>query len=37
LFAVPLAQEGIQLAGQLPGIVADARAGHGPVGELLTL
>ena len=36
LFAVPLAQEGIQLAGQLPGIVADARAGRGPVGELLT-
>ena len=36
VFAVPLAQEGIQLAGQLPGIVADARAGRGPVGELLT-
>ena len=36
LFAVPLAQESIQLAGQLPGIVADARAGRGPVGELLT-
>ena len=36
LFAVPLAQEGIQLAGQLPTIVADARAGRGPVGELLT-
>ena len=30
LFAVPLAQEGIQLAGQLPGIVADARAGRHP-------
>ena len=27
--------EGTQLAGQLPGIVADARAGRGPVGELL--
>ena len=36
MFAVPLAQEGIQLAGQLPTIVADARAGRGPVGELLT-
>ena len=36
MFAVPLAQEGIQLAGQLPAIVADARAGRGPVGELLT-
>ena len=36
LFAVPLAQEGIQLAGQLPGSIADARAGRGPVGELLT-
>jgi len=35
MFAVPLAQEGTQLAGQLPGIVADARAGRGPIGELL--
>ena len=30
MFAVPLAQEGIQLAGQLPGIVGDARAGRHP-------
>jgi predicted PurR-regulated permease PerM len=35
-FAVPLAAEGTQLAGQLPGIVNDARAGRGPVGDLLT-
>ena len=34
-FAVPLASEGTQLAGQLPGIVTDARAGRGPVGDLL--
>ena len=34
-FAVPLAQEGTQLAGQLPRIVDDARAGRGPVGDLL--
>jgi predicted PurR-regulated permease PerM len=30
-----LATEGTQLAGQLPGIVNDARAGRGPVGDLL--
>src|SRR3954451_6219026 len=35
VFAVPLATEGTQLAGQLPGIVNDARAGRGPVGDLL--
>ena len=34
-FAVPLATQGTQLAGQLPGIVADARNGRGPVGGLL--
>src|SRR5689334_14075382 len=34
-FAVPLASQGTDLAGQLPGIVADARAGRGPVGGLL--
>jgi predicted PurR-regulated permease PerM len=34
-FAVPLAQEGTQLAGQLPGLIDDARAGRGPVGDLL--
>jgi predicted PurR-regulated permease PerM len=35
VFAVPLATEGTQLAGQLPGIINDARAGRGPVGDLL--
>jgi predicted PurR-regulated permease PerM len=35
VFAVPLAREGTALAGQLPGIVEDARAGRGPVGHLL--
>ena len=34
-FAVPLASQGTDLAGQLPGIVADARAGRGPIGDLL--
>jgi predicted PurR-regulated permease PerM len=34
-FAVPLAHEGTVFAGQLPGLVADARAGRGPVGNLL--
>jgi predicted PurR-regulated permease PerM len=34
-FAVPLAREGSQLAGQLPQLVEDARAGRGPIGELL--
>jgi predicted PurR-regulated permease PerM len=34
-FAVPLASQGTELAGQLPGMVADARAGRGPVGDLL--
>jgi predicted PurR-regulated permease PerM len=35
LFAVPLAQEGVDLAGQLPTLIDDARAGRGPVGDLL--
>jgi predicted PurR-regulated permease PerM len=34
-FAVPLAQEGTKVAGQLPGLVDDARNGRGPVGDLL--
>ncbi|MGR7026246.1 AI-2E family transporter [Geodermatophilus sp. URMC 62] len=34
-FAVPLAQEATKLAGQLPQQIADARAGRGPVGDLL--
>jgi predicted PurR-regulated permease PerM len=34
-FAVPTAQEGTRFAGQLPGLINEARAGHGPVGELL--
>ena len=34
-FAVPLAHEGTRFAGQLPGLINEARAGHGPVGELL--
>ena len=35
IFAVPLAREANDLAGQLPQLIADARAGRGPVGELL--
>jgi predicted PurR-regulated permease PerM len=34
-FVVPLAQEGTKIAGQLPQMIADARAGRGPVGNLL--
>jgi predicted PurR-regulated permease PerM len=34
-FAVPLTKEGTQLAGQLPQLIEDARAGRGPVGSLL--
>jgi predicted PurR-regulated permease PerM len=34
-FAVPLVNEGTKLAGQLPQDVADARAGRGPIGDLL--
>ncbi|MGW2234238.1 AI-2E family transporter [Streptomyces sp. NPDC001759] len=35
LFVTPLAQEGSRLAGRLPQLVEDARAGRGPVGDLL--
>ncbi|GAA1839987.1 AI-2E family transporter [Microlunatus capsulatus] len=35
LFAVPLAREGADFAVRLPDLVADARAGRGPVGDLL--
>ena len=34
-FAVPLTQEGTKVAGQLPGIIDDARNGRGPIGDLL--
>lgn len=34
-FTVPLAREATSFAGQLPGIVDDARNGRGPVGDLL--
>jgi predicted PurR-regulated permease PerM len=34
-FAVPLAKEGTKVAGQLPGLIEDARSGRGPVGDLL--
>ena len=34
-FAVPLAQEGTKVAGQLPTIIDDARNGRGPIGDLL--
>jgi predicted PurR-regulated permease PerM len=34
-FAVPLAQEGTKVAGQLPGLIDDARNGRGPIGDLL--
>jgi predicted PurR-regulated permease PerM len=34
-FVVPLAGEGTKLAGQLPGIVDNARHGRGPIGDLL--
>jgi predicted PurR-regulated permease PerM len=34
-FVVPLVHEGTKLAGTLPGQIADARAGRGPVGDLL--
>jgi len=34
-FAVPLVNEGTKLADQLPGQLADARAGRGPIGDLL--
>jgi predicted PurR-regulated permease PerM len=34
-FAIPLATEGTKIAGQLPQLIADAKAGRGPVGGLL--
>lgn len=34
-FAVPLVDEGTKLAGQLPELIDDARAGRGPIGDLL--
>jgi predicted PurR-regulated permease PerM len=34
-FAVPLAREGTAFAGQLPQQLQDARAGRGPIGDLL--
>jgi predicted PurR-regulated permease PerM len=35
LFVAPLVSEAQKLAGQVPKLVADARAGRGPVGDLL--
>jgi predicted PurR-regulated permease PerM len=35
LFAVPLAREGTKFAGQLPDLIDQARAGRGPIGDLL--
>jgi predicted PurR-regulated permease PerM len=35
VFVVPLAREGTTLARQLPGVLEDARAGRGPIGDLL--
>ena len=35
VFAVPLAREATDLAGQLPTLIADSRAGRGPVGQFL--
>ncbi len=35
LFAIPLAEQGTQLATRLPDMIADARGGRGPVGILL--
>ena len=34
-FVLPLTTEGTKLAGQLPGIINDARNGKGPIGGLL--
>jgi len=34
-FAVPLVNEGTKLAGQLPQQISDAKAGRGPIGDLL--
>ncbi|HEY0451124.1 AI-2E family transporter [Actinophytocola sp.] len=35
VFAVPLARQGAALASQLPDMIAQARSGRGPVGDLL--
>jgi predicted PurR-regulated permease PerM len=35
VFAVPLAEQGTQVASRLPSIIADARSGRGPVGAVL--
>ncbi|MEU5183167.1 AI-2E family transporter [Streptomyces longwoodensis] len=35
LFVTPLAHEGTRLAGRLPHMIEDARAGRGPAGDLL--
>jgi predicted PurR-regulated permease PerM len=35
LFVVPLAREGTRFAGQLPDLIDQARAGRGPIGDLL--
>lgn len=35
LFAIPLAEQGTQLATRPPDMIADARGGRGPVGILL--
>ncbi|HEY6794420.1 MAG TPA: AI-2E family transporter [Kineosporiaceae bacterium] len=35
MFVVPLVQQGARFAGQLPGFIDQARAGRGPVGDLL--
>jgi predicted PurR-regulated permease PerM len=34
-FAVPLVNEATKVAGQLPGLIDDARSGRGPIGDLL--
>jgi len=34
-FAIPLAREAVQFAGQFPQFVEDARGGRGPIGQLL--
>ncbi|MEU4218519.1 AI-2E family transporter [Actinoplanes sp. NPDC026623] len=36
LFVIPIVRQGPQLADSLPGMVADARHGRGPMGSLIT-